>query len=405
MSPVGSVVVVGAAAAGMAAAEALRQTGFDGRLIVVGEEPHRPYDRPPLSKQVLAGQWEPERILLRADDVLRRQHIDLILGVRAQRLDIGSRRLELADGASLSYDRLVVATGVTPRRLPSGHDLAGVHTLKTIDDALALRREFAASPAVVVVGGGFLGTELAATARGQGLGVTLVYPEAYPLELQFGSVLGPVAAGLHLDHGVRLRPGTTVSRLLGSDGRVTGVECADGEILDADIVVVCIGSAPATGWLDGSGLDLTNGVVCDHFGRAAESVYAAGDVASWRDPDTGRAVRVEHRTSASEQGAAVARHLLGELAEPLRSVPFFWTDQHGARIQVHGELPRGGELLVIEGSLEERRFVGLWCFAGRAVGVVGWNLPKAARLARRHVVESTALDSSALDPLALTAGR
>jgi 3-phenylpropionate/trans-cinnamate dioxygenase ferredoxin reductase component len=380
-----SVVIVGAAAAGLATAQALRQKGFEGRLTMVGEERHLPYDRPPLSKQVLSGEWEPARITLRSEEAYRDLDVELRLGTRAEGVDLVSRTVRLATHDAISYDRLVIATGVTPQQLSHGHDLAGVHVLRGLDDTIAVRASLAQLPSVVIVGGGFLGSELAATARKLGLDVTMVYPESYPLELQLGRVLGGVVARMHEDHGVRLRPRTMVSRLLSSNGRVTGVRFVDGAAVVADVVLVCIGSTPATRWLTGSGLTLSDGVVCDEFGRAAHDVYAVGDVASWRDVECGRQARREHRSNASEHGVAVASHIVGE-AKAFRSVPFFWTDQHDARIQVHGSLPAGGQLAVVEGSLAERRFVSLWGFDGQVVGAIGWNLPKAVRRAREHVV-------------------
>jgi NADPH-dependent 2,4-dienoyl-CoA reductase/sulfur reductase-like enzyme len=392
MSSADGVVVVGASAAGLAAAEALRRNGFDGGVTLVGAEAHRPYDRPPLSKQVLSGAWEVDRVELRAADAYTGLDIELVLGTPASGLDVDKRRLHLGDRTELPYDRLIIATGVAPRRVPGAAECSGVHVLKTIDDALALKDELVGRPRVVVVGGGFLGTEIAATARGLGLDVTIVYPASHPLERQLGATLGALAERMHLDHGVRLRPRTLVSRLIASGGKVRGVECSDGAVVRADVVVVCIGSDPAIDWLAGSGLSLTNGVVCDEFGQCAPGVYAAGDVAAWLGPDH-RHRRVEHRTNAAEQGGAVASHLLGLATAPHQPVAFYWTDQHDARIQVHGALPAGGQLHVIEGSLSERRFVGLWGIGGRAVGVIGWNLPKAARLARQRVVDGSPLDS------------
>ncbi|MGO4754720.1 NAD(P)/FAD-dependent oxidoreductase, partial [Streptomyces sp. 2MCAF27] len=233
-------VIVGASAAGLATAEALRNKGYDGTLTLVGDEPHLPYDRPPLSKQVLSGDWQPERVRLRDDQAIGRLDADFQLGRRATGLDIVRRKVLLDGGDRLAYDALVIATGVTPRRLP-GDDLAGVHVLRTLDDALTLRTHLLARPKVVVVGAGFLGAEVAAVARTMGLDVTLVDPLPVPMHRQVGDRIGQLVARMHSDQGVELRLGVGVSRFLDSAGRVVAVELADGTKLDADLVVVAVG--------------------------------------------------------------------------------------------------------------------------------------------------------------------
>ncbi|MEW2544187.1 FAD-dependent oxidoreductase [Streptomyces sp. NPDC047002] len=371
------VVVVGASAAGNTAALTLRREGFDGTITVVGAEERMPYDRPPLSKQVLDGRWAPERVELpAAPDVAWR------LGVPAASLDVAGRTLVLGDGERLGYDGLVLATGVVPRPLPYGHGLAGVHLLRTADDALALRAALLAGSSVVVVGAGFLGAETAAVARALGLSVTLVDPLPAPMVRQFGPRVGGLLAGLHRAHGVDVRTGTGVTGLNSEDGRVTGVTLTDGAVVGADVVLVAIGSVPATDWLAGSGLSLANGVDCDELCRAAPGVVAAGDVASWPHPGLGgRRLRVEHRMNATEQAVAAARTLLGK-GTPYAPVPYFWTDQYDVKIQAYGSWTEAAALTVVEGDPQDGRFAAVYHEDGLVTGALGWNMPRATRQLR-----------------------
>jgi 3-phenylpropionate/trans-cinnamate dioxygenase ferredoxin reductase component len=378
------VVVVGASAAGLATAEALRSRGYDGALTLIGEEQRLPYDRPPLSKQILDGSWEPDRVMLRDEQGLRKIGADLLLGHTAVGLDTTSRRVLLDHGDSVGYDDLVIATGVAPRRLPDA-DLAGIHLLRTLDDALTLRAQLLARPKVAVVGAGFLGAEVAAVARQMGLEVAIVDPQP-PMSRQFGEQVGVLIAQLHSDNGVTLRIGVGVSRFVAADGRVVGIELADESVIDADLVIVAVGAAPVTGWLADSALTLANGVECDAFCEAAPGIYAAGDVASWYNPHFGVRMRVEHRTNATEQAIAVAGNLLGD-ARPFAPIPYCWTDQYDAKIQAHGIFPSGAETLVLSGNLSERQFVVGYCHNDRMVGVLGWNMPRGVRELRRLVVE------------------
>ncbi|GAA3432859.1 NAD(P)/FAD-dependent oxidoreductase [Kutzneria kofuensis] len=375
------IAVVGASAAGLTAAQTLRREGYDGPLTVIGDEEHMPYDRPPLSKQILAGEWEPSKITLPST----MDNVEWMLGVRAVGLDVGGRRLALSTGDSLPYDKVVIATGVTPRRLPVGQDLAGVHTLRTLPDALAFKAELAAARSVVIVGAGFMGSEVAAVASAMGADVTVVDPLPAPMIRQFGPWLGGLVAKLHADHGVRMRLGVGVTGLVGS-GRVSGVELADGTVLPADVVLVAIGSVPNTSWLAGSGLSLTDGVDCDSLCRAAPNVVAAGDVASWTHPVHGRRIRVEHRMNATEQGMAAARTLLGKGA-PYAPIPYFWTDQYDVKIQAYGTFPEGAAPTVAAGDVGAGRFAALYVEDGRVTGVVGWNLPRDTRQLRARIGE------------------
>lgn len=333
-----SVLVVGASAAGLATAEALRRKGYRESLTLLGAESHPPYDRPPLSKQVLAGTWDPERTRLRQPATLSEMDAEIILGDPAVGLDVATRTVRTASGRALSADAIVVATGLRPRTLPGQGELTGVHVLRTLDDSLCLRPALLAASRVVIVGDGVLGTEIAATARKMGADVTLVGPQQTPLASQFGSSVGSLLGDLHAENGVRLRLGAAVTGLTGLHGRVTGVRLDTGDELPADVVVVAFGATPATEWLADSGLHVDNGLVCDSRCRASEGIYSAGDVARWRHEPLGTTLRLENRTNATQQANAVAANILGE-DQPYTPIPHFWTDQFDTRSRCTGCRP------------------------------------------------------------------
>ncbi|MEV6028001.1 FAD/NAD(P)-binding oxidoreductase [Streptomyces sp. NPDC052036] len=312
---------------------------------------------------------EPERVTLRSLTDLARLEADLRLGRCATAFDVRGRRMRLSDGEGIGFDGLLIATGVAPRRLP-GSDLAGVHVLRTLDDALALRAALLAGPRVVAVGAGFLGTEVAAAARTLSLQVTVVEPEPVPLRRPFGDRIGALVADLHRDHGTRLRCGVPVRRLRDTGGRVTGVELGDGTTLSVDVVILAVGSVPATGCLRGSGLSLDDGVVCDALCQAAPGIYAAGDVASWHNPRFGTRMRTEHRMNAAQQAMAAVGNLLGD-AVPFAPVPYFWTDQYDTRIQAYGIFPRGAELRIVHRDPSNGHFTAAYGHHGAVVGVLG----------------------------------
>ncbi len=385
------VVVVGASAAGLAAAETLRHQGFSGELTLVGAEPHLPYDRPPLSKQVLDGRWTRERAFLRKDAALEALDARWLLGTAATQLDRANRRVLLSDGTTLGYDGLVIATGVAARRL-SGDDLVGAHVLRTLDDAFAIQAELIAGRHLVIVGAGFLGCEVAAAAQHLGLQVSLVDPLPAPMIRQLGADIAARVAALHVEHGVSLRCGVGITGFAEQHGRVTGVTLSDGTRLDADLALIAVGSTPNTGWLTRSGLALTNGIDCDECCRAASGIVAAGDVASWHHVGLGRRVRVEHRTNAIEQGAAAARTLLGVDLTPFAPVPFFWSDQYDVKIQVHGMPDSCAECHIVRGDPAEGRFAAAYQRDGRSVAILTWNMPRAAlELRKQLIAESDAL--------------
>ncbi|EFL28665.1 ferredoxin reductase [Streptomyces himastatinicus ATCC 53653] len=363
--------IAGASAAGLGTAESLRRKGYRGKITVLGAEPHAPYDRPPLSKQVLAGAWEPERARLRPRDALDALDAAFLLGDPAVALDAAARTVR-------------TATGARPRTLPGQDGLAGgsVHTLRSLDDAAALRADLLTATRAVAVGDGVLGAEIAATARTMGVDVTLAGPQPAPMAAQFGPRVAELLAAVHAEQGVTLRLGTAACGLTGHGGRVSGVRLADGEVLPADVAVIAVGATPETGWLTGSGLTLDNGVVCDAYCRAADGIYAVGDVARWHHTGIGALLRLENRTNAVEQAAAVAGNILGE-EKPYTPVPYFWTDQFDAKIHVHGQPSPDAEVAVVEGAVEDRRFVAQYRRRGRITGVLGWNIPKQTRLTAR----------------------
>jgi NADPH-dependent 2,4-dienoyl-CoA reductase/sulfur reductase-like enzyme len=385
-----AVLVVGASAAGLATVEALRRKGYQGRVTVLGAEPHLPYDRPPLSKQVLAGTWNPEQARLRAPEALSALDVEWVLGDPAVGLDAAARTVHTTAGRALTADAVVIATGLRPRTLPGQDGLAGVHVLRTLDDTLSLRADLRPGRRVVVVGDGVLGAEIAATVCGMGIAVTLAGPQPAPLAYQFGPLAAELLAKLHAGQGVQLRLGAAVTGLSEKDGRVTGVRLATGELLPADVVVVAFGAAPATEWLADSGVRCDNGVVCDSRCLAVEGIYAAGDVARWHHEGLDTLQRLENRTNATEQAVVVAGNILGE-DRPYTPVPYFWTNQFDARIHVHGTLSADADVSIVEGDVAVGRFVAQYRHGGEVTGVLGWNMPKQARLRRQEIAGMPAL--------------
>ena len=373
------IAVVGASLAGLRSVEALRRNGFTGELALIGAEQYfPPYDRPPLSKELLKGTWEDERARLKVADSF---DAELLLGRRAESVDLDTGHVSLEDGSTVAFDGLVVATGATCRTLPGTESMAGVHVLRDYGDCVALREEFAKSPRVVVIGAGFIGAEVAATCRTLGLEVTVLEFLQWPMERVLGSAMGKWAIELHRSHGVDLRMSTSVKGLIG-EGHVEGVGLADGTVIPADVVVVAIGVFPETRWLEGSGLTLENGVVCDATCRAlgAENVVAVGDVARWYNKAFEQDMRVEHWTNAIEQADAASRTLLSEPAdsEPFISVPYVWSDQYDKKLQYVGIV---GEFVgVVEGSAEDGKFVAAFGSDGLLVGALCVNWP--ARMIR-----------------------
>lgn len=373
----GSVSIVGASLAGYWAAETLRRDGFEGRISLIGDEPHAPYDRPPLSKRFLAGDLDDDRLPLTTAEKLADLGLEMRLGCRATGLDVATRTLEV-DGVAEPYDGLLIATGARCRNLPGTAGLAGVHTLRTRDDAEAIRDALAnGARRVVVVGAGFIGAEVASTAIGRGAEVTMVEALEAPFGRVLGVEMGAVMADVHRRHGVDLRTGVGVDEVLGDD-RLVGVRLADGATLEADLLVVGIGVVPNTDWLEGSGLTLDDGVVCDETCLAAPDVAAAGDVARWANPRYGEVMRVEHWDNAVQQGVHAARRLLqsDEEATPYAPVPWFWTDQYDRKVQLAGRPHTDDEVRVVAGSTAEHRFAAFYGRDGRFTAALGMNRPR-----------------------------
>ena len=409
-----TVLVVGASLAGWRAVETLRSEGFEGGISLVGDERHLPYDRPPLSKQVLAGTWPPEKAVL-ADKRRSSEHrVHEVLGRRAVRLDAEAKKIELDDGTVLEGDAIVLTTGARPRPLPGTGDLGqrdGVFTLRTLDDSLALRAAVTAveEARVVVVGAGFIGAEVASTCRELGCRVTVLEALDVPLRNVLGPLLGSHFAALQESHGVDLRTGVGVRavRRAGADadgaarrGAPGGlvVELDGGETMAADVVVVGIGVLPTTEWLSDSGLTIDNGVVCDDRLYAADGIVAAGDLARWLWRHDGREelIRIEHWQVAAEAGVAAGRSLLaGRSGAPaFTPVPYFWSDQYGIRLQVLGS-PRGSdEVHVAQGTPEEGKFVALFGRAGRLTAAVAVGRPRQLMGFRPLLVEGSSWDDA-----------
>jgi len=370
--------VVGASLAGLSAARSLRKQGYDGRLMVIGDEPHRPYDRPPLSKEFLAGTVGEADLLLEADGEDLRA--EWLLGARAVALQVdgAERVLLLDDGREVRADGVVLATGAAARNLPGTDGLAGVHTLRTLDDARALRDELALGGRLVVIGGGFIGAEVASTAYALGLDVTVIEAAPTPLAGPLGETMGGIVSALHEAHGVRLLCGAGVKGLSGED-RVDAVLLEDGRTVPADIVVVGVGARPCVEWLEGSGVELDNGVKCGADGRTGVAgVVAVGDCASWYDPRAGFHRRVEHWTGARERpDAAVAALLSWGAAEPgVPRPPYFWSDQYGVKIQFAGHAAGADSVTVEEGATDDRSFLAVYRCAGQPVAVLAMNQPR-----------------------------
>jgi NADPH-dependent 2,4-dienoyl-CoA reductase/sulfur reductase-like enzyme len=394
------VVIVGASLAGLSAARSLRVQGYTGPLIVVGDERHRPYDRPPLSKDFLSNGVEHEDLLLEADG--EDLGITWQLGVRATALRPradGGADVHLSDGSTIDADVAVIATGAAARRSIPGAELDGVHLLRTLDDALALRDALqdavGSERPVVVVGGGFIGSEVAATARQMGCRVTLVVPDDVPLR----GALGPYAdaiAELHAAHGVTVWPHARVQGV--AVAAVGGLEVilADGSRIPASTVVLGIGAIPAVGWLDGSGLDLggvTAGAIrCDDAGATnLPGVYAVGDCAAWFHPGLGYHYQMEHWTSAKERGAVVAARILAAERQPTCRPPYVWSDLYGKKLQLAGyrdlaDHPDSVELTLDTGSVADGSFVAVYRRAGELVAAVALDQPRLFAGIRRKLI-------------------
>ncbi|ADB33145.1 FAD-dependent pyridine nucleotide-disulphide oxidoreductase [Kribbella flavida DSM 17836] len=389
-----SLVVVGASLAGVRAVEAARKAGFAGRITLIGDERHLPYDRPPLSKDLLApgGPIDPVTFRSRAE-LVDELGVELLLDAPATGLDPEAQVVDIG-GDDVAYDALVVATGAAARSLPGTENLVGVHVLRTLDDARAVRRALDEGARTVVVGAGFIGSEVASAARKRGLPATIVEALPTPLVRSVGPDLGLALASLHTRNGTALRCGQSVDVVEGT-GRVEGVRLADGTVIDADLVVVGIGAVPRTEWLAGSGLPVENGVICDEFLRAgAPGVYAAGDVARWHNVLFDRSMRVEHWSTAAEQGARAARNALSPAqAQSYATVPYFWSDWYGSRIQFAGVATNDG-YEIVSGDPAGDHFVALYREGDRLTGVLTLNGQRHVMKYRRLIAQRARFDEA-----------
>lgn len=395
-------VVVGGSAAGLGVIEEVRRRGYTGDVTLIDGDPGLPYDRPPLSKQLLAGEWDTDRLLLRPQeqlDALDFAHID---GVAATGVNTDSNTVSLEGGRIVEYDALVIATGAKAVHPPTlGAGLTGVQVLRNLSDALQLRSSLtqADTGRLVIVGAGFVGAEAAAVARGKGVPVTMVDPLPLPMVNVLGQDVATMLAESHRAHGVDLRCGRGVTEVGSQDGRVTNVILDDGSAVEASTVLVAVGARPAVDWLEDSCIPLgdrerdgVQGILCDDHGRAVENVWAAGDVAAWQDPITGSHVRNEHRLAAGEHGRAIGAALLGAEA-PQAMLPYFWSDQYDLKLQSYGATGRDMAFEVVEGSMEEGRFVGVYGHRDaegqptRIDGVLGNGMVRALRTWRKAVVD------------------
>jgi len=396
-------VVVGAGQAGVTAVETLRSGGFDGSVTLLGAEPHPPYERPPLSKGYLMGEEPRDKISSRPDGWYRDHDVDLRTGTRVASLDRAAQVVVTGDGERIGYDGVLLATGSRPRRLDvPGADLAGIHQLRTLDDSDALKQALAGGRRLVVVGGGWIGLEVAAAARAAGLEVVVVERGEVPL----GGILGPrvarVFADLHRDHGVDLRTSAGVARFHGQGGELEAVELTDGTRLDTDLALVAVGATPRTELAETAGLAVDDGVLVDAQLRTADArVWAAGDIANVDHPVLGRRVRVEHWATANSQGPVAARAMLGQDAT-YRDLPFFFTDQYELGMEYVGHAPAGSyDRVVLRGDVAGLAFVAFWLAGDRVAAAMHVNTWDATEPLTALVTSGRAVDAERLADVAV----
>jgi 3-phenylpropionate/trans-cinnamate dioxygenase ferredoxin reductase subunit len=402
------IVIIGAGLAGMSAADTLRAQGFDGTITLVGDEAHLPYTKPPLSKQFLRGEMQAHELALRPASWYEERNIDLVLGRAATKIDTARRTVTLAAGEELPYDRALVTTGGSARKVPvAGSELEGVHTLRTIEDAVAIRERLQPGSPVVVVGAGFIGAEVAASARMLGCEVTILEVAALPLSRVLGAEVGRLYTDLHASHGVRVRCGVGLDEIRGGT-EVTHVVGTDGSVYEATEVVVGVGIVPNDVPARGTDVRVENGLVVDEWCQThAAGVYAAGDLAFHPNAIAGRSLRIEQWQNAQHQGQAAARNMIG-VEKPFSEVPWFWSDQYDINLQMAG-LPTPGSVPVFRGDVEGYQFSVFYLRDGVLEAVVGLNRVLDVRagrklIARRARITAEALADESVDLLALGAG-
>ena len=385
------IVVVGASLAGHWAVEGLRRAGHEGLITLIGAEAHLPYDRPPLSKQVLTGDTDPDGTMLRDAAHYDSLGVSLRLGAPATGLDLDAREVVMADDR-VRFDGLVVATGSVARRLPFGHDLDGVYLLRTLDDAVAVRRAIDAQARVVVIGCGFIGAEVAASARAQGCEVTIVETLDVPMQRAVGEEMGAELAAMHARNGTTLLTGVGVAAVEGRSA-VEHVRLDDGTEIAADLVVVGIGVSPATDWLEGSGLELRDGLVCDECLFAASDIVGAGDIVRWPHPRYGTELRIEHWSNAMEQGMRAAENLVKgrQEATPYDGVPFFWSDQYEHVVQLAG-WPGGADEIEVAHRGDDGSLVALYRGGDRLLAALTVDRQRVLTRLRRQLAMDVSWD-------------
>jgi 3-phenylpropionate/trans-cinnamate dioxygenase ferredoxin reductase component len=391
-------VIAGASLTGAKAAETLRADGFEGRLLLIGAEPERPYERPPLSKDYLRGEAERDKLYVHEERFYAEHDIDLRLGRAVADIDLAGSAVALDDGEGLRFDRLLLATGAEPRRLTiAGSELDGVHYLRDTADSDALRERIGRGGAAVVIGAGWIGSEVAASARQRGLDVTVIEPAAVPLERVLGAEVGAIYRDIHADHGVRMLLGTGVEAFEGETA-VERVRTSDGRVLDCDFVVVGIGVQPRDGLASRAGIETGNGIQVDeHLRTSAPNVFAAGDVANARHPFYGEPIRVEHWANALHQGPAAARSMLGH-DEPFDRLPYFFSDQYDVGMEYSG-FARSWDRVVFRGDPAAREFIAFWLAGDRVVAGMNVNVWDVADPIRRIISERVQVEDRRLaDP-------
>lgn len=394
-------VIVGASLAGAKAAQSLREAGYDGGLVLVGDERERPYERPPLSKGLLKGDEQREKVFVHEEGWYAEHDVDLRLGTAATGLHRQDRVVELAGGERLGYDKVLLTTGSTPRRLDvGGGDLEGIRYLRRLGQAEALRDTFAGGGSIVVVGGGWIGLEVAAAARHHGVEVVLVEPQPTPLYGVLGREVGEIFAAMHRDHGVDLRTGLGVDAFEGEAGRVTGVRTSDGAVHAAELVLVGVGIRPNTQLAETAGLEVENGIVVDEMLQTSDpAVFAAGDVANAYNPLLGTRLRVEHWANAANQGKAAGLSMAGK-GEPYAKLPYFFTDQYDLSMEYHGYVgPDGADQVVLRGNPAGEKWYAFWLGGGRVLAGMNVNDWDAADWIKRLARERAEVDPARLaDP-------
>ncbi|WP_415854052.1 NAD(P)/FAD-dependent oxidoreductase [Sinomonas sp. G460-2] len=377
--------IVGSSLAGLSAARAARSQGFDGQLVLIGEEPHRPYDRPPLSKDFLSGKIGAEALSL--EDADQDLEAEWLLGKRAVALDPSGGAVVLSDGQRLKADGIVLATGSTARMLPGFGGLQNVHTLRTLDDAQRLREELRPGAKLLIVGAGLIGAEVASTARSAGVDVAILAGPSVPLGRSLGAEMGNLLSGLHSANGVELVRGASIVGRRTEGTRVRTVELSDGRTIETDAILLAIGGEAATSWLEGSGIRLADGVICDDHGRTSiPEVVAVGDCAAWHDRHLGRPHRHGHWNSALNQPARAMSALLGSPdPEAQATLPYFWSDQYGIRIQFSGHAELADRIEIEEGDPTTHSFLAAYYRGDRPVALLSSAQPRLFAKRRRDV--------------------